>query len=66
MLVSIKSRPIYAGLKVDRAARRHLVSAEGEGALAVIDAFDGDAEALRKTTLLYCAGGAAAADLARL
>lgn len=62
MLVSdIKSRPIYPGLQVDGDARRHLALAEGEGAAAVLEAFDGDADALTRTTLLYCAGGSAAA-----
>ncbi|WP_020188191.1 dimethylamine monooxygenase subunit DmmA family protein [Methylopila sp. 73B] len=63
MLVSnIKSRPVYGGLKVDVAARRHLVAAEGEGALAVIDAFGAHPEALARTTLLYAAGGSAGED----
>jgi len=58
MLVSdIKSRPIYAGLKVDELALRHLVAAEGEGALAVIEAFRRAPQALAKTTLLYAPGG---------
>lgn len=58
MLVSdIKSRPIYAGLKVDGLARRHIVAAEGEGALAVIEAFRGSPQALVRTTLLYSPGG---------
>lgn len=63
MLVSdIKSRPIYAGLKVDALARRHLVAAEGEGALAVIEAFRGSHEALARTTLLYCPAGSIEAE----
>lgn len=56
---AIKSRPIYAGLKRDDRARRHLVAAEGEGALAVIDAFSGAADALAATTLIYTPGGSA-------
>jgi dimethylamine monooxygenase subunit C len=62
MLVSdIKSRPIYRGLKVDGRARTHLVAAEGEGALAFLDAFGADAEALARTVLIYAPGGSAAA-----
>lgn len=62
MLVSdIKSRPVYAGLKVDEAARRHLVAAEGEGALAVLETFGKASGHLGRTTLVYCAGGSAAA-----
>ncbi len=57
-----KSRPIYAGLKVDEAARRHLVVAEGEGARAVIDAFGASPEALDRTTILYCPAGSAGQD----
>jgi hypothetical protein len=62
MLVSdIKSRPIYRGLKVDDRARAHLVAAEGEGALAVLDAFGSAPEALSRTTMIYVPGGSAAA-----
>ncbi|WP_428979078.1 dimethylamine monooxygenase subunit DmmA family protein [Hansschlegelia plantiphila] len=59
-LSDIKSRPIYAGLKVDDMARRHLVAAEGEGALAVIEAFSRAPDALDRTTILYCPAGSAA------
>ncbi|MFC7054385.1 dimethylamine monooxygenase subunit DmmA family protein [Hansschlegelia quercus] len=61
-LSDIKSRPIYAGLKVDEYARRHLVAAEGEGARAVIEAFSMAPEALDRTTILYCPGGSAGQD----
>jgi predicted RNA-binding Zn-ribbon protein involved in translation (DUF1610 family) len=61
-LSDIKSRPIYAGLKVDEYARRHLVAAEGEGARAVIEAFSATPQALDRTTILYCAGGSAGQD----
>ena len=38
MLVSgIKSRPVYEGLKADPYAKHHLLAAEGEGALAILD-----------------------------
>lgn len=59
---AIKSRPIYPGLKVDGRARRHLVAAEGQGALAVIEAFAGWPEALAATTLIYTPGGSAGQD----
>lgn len=59
---AIKSRPIYPGLKLDDKARRHLVAAEGEGALAVIDAFRGATGALTSTTLVYAPGGSAGQD----
>ncbi|MFJ5488521.1 hypothetical protein ACIKTA_13315, partial [Hansschlegelia beijingensis] len=44
-LSEIKSRPVYGGLRVDGSALRHLVATEGEGALAVIEAFGGAREA---------------------
>lgn len=56
---AIKSRPIYPGLKLDRRARRHLVAAEGEGALAVLDAFRGETDALAAATLIYTPGRSA-------
>ena len=60
MLVSeIKSRPVYGGLRVDGAARRHLVAAEGEGALAALAAFGAAPEALGRTAILYCPAGSA-------
>lgn len=54
-----KSRPIYKGLTVDGAARRHLVAAEGEGALAVVEAFSAHPDACSRMTLLYSPGGSA-------
>lgn len=63
MLVSdIKSRPIYAGLKIDEQARVHLVAAEGEGALAALAMLDGAADALPRTILVYTPGGSAGED----
>lgn len=59
---AIKSRPIYPGLKLDERARRHIVAAEGEGALAVIETFSGANEALAATTLIYTPGGSAGRD----
>lgn len=59
---AIKSRPVYTGLTLDRNARRHLVAAEGEGALAVIEAFSGAGPALAATTLIYTPGGSAERD----
>lgn len=56
---AIKSRPIYPGLKLDARARRHLVAAEGQGALAVIETFSGAADALAATTIVYTPGGSA-------
>jgi hypothetical protein len=61
---AIKSRPIYPGLWIDEAARRHLVAAEGEGALAVIETFSRSPEALSRTTLVYTPGGSAGEDRA--
>ncbi|WP_395666289.1 dimethylamine monooxygenase subunit DmmA family protein [Methylocella sp.] len=60
----IKSRPVYAGLKIDETARRHLVAAEGEGALAVVEAFGAAPRALARMTLLYAPGGSAGRDRA--
>lgn len=64
MLVEgIKSRPQYPGLEPDPGARRHLIAAEGEGALVVADLFaaapDGFAA---RATILYTPGGSAPAD----
>lgn len=56
---AIKSRPIYPGLKLDERARRHLVAAEGQGALAVIETFKNQPAALAATTLIYTPGGSA-------
>ena len=69
MLVSgIKSRPVYAQLALDPHARRHLIVAEGEGALAVSEAVqDASPEVLACTTILYARGGSAGQDhLAKL
>lgn len=59
MLVPIKSRPLYPGLKLDERARRHLVAAEGEGALAVLSLFSGNPEAASAATIVYTPGGSA-------
>ncbi|MDB5397857.1 MAG: hypothetical protein JWM91_5363 [Rhodospirillales bacterium] len=61
MLVSgIKSRPVYGQLALDLYAKRHLVAAEGEGALAVLDCLRAvSADVLSRVTILY-AGGASA------
>jgi predicted RNA-binding Zn-ribbon protein involved in translation (DUF1610 family) len=61
MLVSgIKSRPVYGQLALDPYARRHLIAAEGEGALAVLDCVGGaTADVLSRTTILYASGGSA-------
>lgn len=54
-----KSRPIYPGLEVRPTARRHLVAANGEGALAVVKAFGPHPEAAARSVLLYCPSGSA-------
>lgn len=58
MLVQgIKSRPVYAGIKLDPDARRHLFALEGEGALALLEQKDGlTADVLSRTEILYVAG----------
>jgi len=58
MLVSgIKSRPVYGQLVLDTHARRHLVAAEGEGGLAVLDCLAAaPAEILARATILYLPG----------
>ena len=59
----IKSRPSYAGLAPDPAARRHLIAAEGEGALAVIDLVaQATGDFLARSTVLYTSAGSAAVD----
>ncbi|RXF74197.1 dimethylamine monooxygenase subunit DmmA family protein [Hansschlegelia zhihuaiae] len=58
----IKSRPIYPGLKLDQRARRHLVAAEGEGALAVLAIFEGKGDAAASATIVYTPGGSAGED----
>lgn len=61
MLVQgIKSRPVYGKIKLDPAARRHIVALEGEGALA-LSGQKGSAE-LAKAEVLYVAGGSAPMD----
>jgi predicted RNA-binding Zn-ribbon protein involved in translation (DUF1610 family) len=61
MLVSgIKSRPVYGQLALDPYAKRHLIAAEGEGALAVLDCVAGaPADVLARITILYASGGSA-------
>lgn len=59
LAATIKSRPIYEGLTLDGKAKRHLVAAEGEGALAVLDMLTGEDAALARATLLYAPGGSA-------
>jgi len=61
MLVSgIKSRPVYGQLVLDPYAKRHLIAAEGEGALAVLDCVAGaPADVLARVTILYASGGSA-------
>jgi len=57
MVQGIKSRPRYSGLHPDPHAKRHLVAAEGEGALAVIDlAMRAGGDFLASLTLLYLPG----------
>ena len=58
MLVSdIKSRPVYEGLRFDPKARRHLVAAESEGALAVAAlAEEGGAAFAENAIVLYTGG----------
>ncbi|WP_020181414.1 dimethylamine monooxygenase subunit DmmA family protein [Methylopila sp. M107] len=58
----IKSRPVYKGLVFDEKARRHLVAAEGEGALAALDAFVEAGDAMAATTVVYTPGGSAGED----
>jgi dimethylamine monooxygenase subunit C len=58
MLVQgIKSRPVYGKITLDPAARRHIVTLEGEGALALIEQ-KGSAE-LAKAEVLYVSAGSA-------
>jgi predicted RNA-binding Zn-ribbon protein involved in translation (DUF1610 family) len=68
MLVSgIKSRPVYGRLTPDAYAKSHLIAAEGEGALAVLDfAAETPAEGLARTTILYAAGGSGDSHLLAL
>ena len=63
MLVSEnKSRPVYKGLTLDPAARRHIVAVEGEGALAAIEMLSGHPEAAARTTIVYTPGASAGRD----
>lgn len=59
MLVEgIKSRPQYAGIRVDARARRHIFALEGEGALALLEQKDGlDATVLSASEILYVERG---------
>jgi hypothetical protein len=59
MLVKgIKSRPIYSGISLDPAARRHVVALHGEGAQALLEQSKDTAE-LSRADVLYVASGAA-------
>jgi hypothetical protein len=59
----IKSRPVYAGLTPDPNARRHLIMAEGEGALAVTDlAALATGDFFARATILYALSGSAAVN----
>lgn len=64
MLVQgIKSRPVYAGLNIDRNAKRHIFALEGEGALALIEqAKAGANEFLAASDILYVPVGSRAKD----
>lgn len=63
MLVEgIKSRPRYSGLVADPKARRNVVAAEGEGALAAVAMIAGAGpEFAARTTVFYTAAGSAPA-----
>ena len=53
-----KSRPVYSGLSWVVGARRHVIAAEGEGALSALDLLKmADQDRLDRTTLLYTPGG---------
>lgn len=58
-LSDIKSRPLYAKLRLQPKARHHLLACEGEGALAVEEAFAEAGEALARTTIVYRPGASA-------
>src|SRR5580765_5506379 len=68
MLVSgIKSRPTYAGLEPDPNARRHLIVAQGEGALAVADFIARAADGFTsRATILFDTSGAGSNHVDRL
>ncbi len=56
----IISRPVYKGLTPDQHAKHNLITAEGEGAAAVLDmAATLSAEFFAKSTILFCATGSA-------
>jgi predicted RNA-binding Zn-ribbon protein involved in translation (DUF1610 family) len=65
---TIKSRPVYDGLRAMAAARRNIVAAEGEGTHAVLRMIvDAPAGFAARTHLLYAdTGRASAPDLDRL
>ncbi len=53
-----KSRPVYPGLSWIAGARRHLITADGEGALAVLELLNSaDQETRNRAILLYTPGG---------
>ncbi len=60
------SRPAYGGLSLDERAKSHLVVAEGDGASAVLDAFEDAPPSLARTTLLYAGPDGMAVRLAIL
>jgi hypothetical protein len=63
----IKSRPSYAGLAPDLTARRHLIAAEGEGALAVTNLVaQATGDFLARAVILYARSGSLADDPKRL
>jgi len=56
LLAGIKSRPSYTGLVLDPQARRHLILAEGEGALAITElAARAADDFLARAAILYAA-----------
>jgi predicted RNA-binding Zn-ribbon protein involved in translation (DUF1610 family) len=72
LVAGIKSRPSYGGLEADPNAKRHLIAAEGEGALAVVDlaatarlAAKAQGDFLPRATILYADGGSAGRDHAQ-
>ncbi len=65
LVVGIKSRPVYKGLKVDIHSARHLFALEGEGAEALLDQVkSAGQEFLAKSEILYV-GPRAGADKLR-
>jgi hypothetical protein len=66
MLVSgIKSRPVYPGFAIDRAAHRHLFALEGEGALALLEIVSPTEPVLAHAEILYTPAGSAAGGRGR-